>query len=190
MSEMSEMPEMSLPPKQKAIIGRDDGTFTISDDVDIPKLGNDIVLVRTRAIGLNPMDTKLKGKLAAPGCVAGIDWAGDVIAIGPQCRTPAEIRVGDRVCGAVIGYDKRNPAVGAWAEMVAATDAGVMKIPDGMSYEQGASLGCVVSTIGLALFRSLGVPGNPKSPAKNAVNVFVYGGSTSTGTMAIQLLKM
>jgi NADPH:quinone reductase-like Zn-dependent oxidoreductase len=184
------MSERSIPPKQKAIIGLDDGNLIISDDVDVPKLEDDIVLVRTKAIGLNPIDTKMKGRLAAPGCITGMDFAGEVIAIGPKVRTPAEIRVGDRVCGAVIGYDKRNPAIGAFAEVVAATDAGLMKIPDGMSYEQAASLGAGISTIGLALFRSLGVPGNPKFPAEKPVNVFVYGGSTSTGTMAIQLLKM
>lgn len=184
------MSEMLIPPKQKAIIGRDDDSFVISDNVNVPALGDDIVLVRTRAVGLNPIDTKMKGRLAAPGCVAGMDWAGEVIAIGAKAQTPGEIKVGDRVCGAVIGYDKQNPAVGAFAEIVAATDAGVMKIPEGMSYEQGASLGAVISTIGLALFRSLGVPGNPKCPADKPVDVFVYGGSTATGTMAIQLLKM
>lgn len=179
-----------IPPKQKAIIGQGDGSFIISDDVDVPKLGDDIVLISTKAFGLNPIDTKMKGRLAAPGCIAGMDFAGEVIAIGANCRTPGEVKVGDRVCGAVIGYDKLNPAIGAFSEIVAATDAGLMKIPDGMSYEQAASLGASISTIGLALFRSLGVPGNPKSPSDKKVDVFVYGGSTSTGTMAIQLLKM
>ncbi|KAH8651295.1 putative zinc-binding dehydrogenase family oxidoreductase [Xylariales sp. PMI_506] len=181
---------MSIPSKQRAIIALDDGKLIISDNVNVPELGDDIVLVRTKALGLNPIDTKMKGRLAAPGCIAGMDFAGEVIAIGPKCRTPSDIKVGDRVCGAVIGYDKLNPAIGAFAEIVAATDAGLMKIPPGMSYEQGASLGASISTIGLALFRSLGVPGNPKSLAEKPVNVFVYGGSTSTGTMAIQLLKI
>lgn len=184
------MAENSIPPKQKAIVGLNDGTLVISDDVDVPKLGDDLVIVRTKAMGLNPIDTKMNGNLAAPGCIAGMDFAGEVIAIGSKSRTPAKVKVGDRVCGAVIGYHTRNPAIGAFAEIVAATGAGLMKIPDGMSYEQAASLGCAISTIGLALFKSLDVPGNPKFPAKKPVDVFVYGGSTSTGTMAIQLLKM
>jgi len=181
---------MTLPLKQRAIVGLEDGTLVISDNVDVPALQDDLVIVRTKAVGLNPIDTKMKGNLAAPGCIAGMDFAGEVIAISAKSKTPGHIQVGDRVCGAVIGYHRVNPAIGAFAEIVAATDAGLMKIPDGISYEQAASLGCSISTIGLALFKSLDVPGNPKTPAQKAVDVFVYGGSTSTGTMAIQLLKM
>ena len=184
------MGSVPVPDKQKAIIGLDDGTLVVSDNVDVPKLEDDLVIVRTKAIGLNPIDTKMKGRLAAPGCIAGMDFAGEVIAIGAKAQTPGKIKVGDRVCGAVIGYDQRNPAIGAFAEIVAPTDAGLMKIPDGMSYEQGASLGACISTMGLALFKSLRLPGNPKNPAEKPVNVFVYGGSTSVGTMAIQLIKM
>lgn len=184
------MAEPSIPLKQRAIVGLDDGTLIISNNVDVPTLEDDLVIVRTKAVGLNPIDTKMKGNLAAPGCIAGMDFAGEVVAVGPKSQTPGQVKVGDRVCGAVIGYHKRNPAIGAFAEIVAATGAGLMKIPDGMSYEQAASLGCAISTIGIALFKSLDVPGNPKTPAEKPVNVFVYGGSTSTGTMAIQLLKM
>jgi NADPH:quinone reductase-like Zn-dependent oxidoreductase len=179
-----------VPLKQRGIVGLDDGTLVVSSNVDVPKLADNLVLVKTRAVGINPIDTKMKGDLAAPGCVAGMDFAGEVIALGSNSQPPGQVKVGDRVCGAVIGYQTCKPAVGAFAEIVAATDAGLMKIPDGMSYGQAASLGCAISTIGLALFKSLDVPGNPKSPAEKPVDVFVYGGSTSTGTMAIQLLKM
>lgn len=184
------MAETSNPSKQKAIVGLDDGTLIVSNDVDIPDLEDDLVIVRTKTVGLNPIDTKMVGNLAAPGCIAGIDFAGEVIAIGSKSQTPGHVKIGDRVCGAVIGYHKRNPTIGAFAQFVAATGAGLMKIPDDVSYEQAASLGCGISTIGLALFKSLDVPGNPKVPAEKPINVFVYGGSTSMGTMAIQLLKM
>ncbi|KAK4119458.1 NAD(P)-binding protein [Parathielavia appendiculata] len=185
---MASAPEFPL--KQRAIVGLDDGTLSISNDVYVPKLEHNVVLVRTKAVGVNPIDIKMKGNLAAPGCVAGMDFAGDVIAIGPDSQTPGQVKLGDRVCGAVIGYQRSKPTAGAFAEIVAATDVGLMKVPDAMSYGQAASLGCAISTIGLALFKSLDVPGNPKRPAEKPVDVFVYGGSTSTGTMAIQLLKM
>jgi NADPH:quinone reductase-like Zn-dependent oxidoreductase len=177
----------TLAPKQRAIVGLEDDTLVLSHDVNVPELDDDLVLVRTKAVGLNPIDTKMKGHLAAPGCIAGIDFAGEVVAVGSNST---HIKIGDRVCGAVIGYHKQKPDIGAFAEVVAATGAGLLKIPEGVSYEQAASLGCAVSTIGLALFKSLNVPGNPKSPAAKPVDVLVYGGSTTTGTMAIQLLKM
>ena len=134
-----------LPKKQKAVIGLEDGSLTVSNDVGIAQIGEHMVLIRTRAIGLNPIDTKMKGPLAA---------------------------------------------LGAFAEFVAIDSAGLMKIPDKWTFRQAASAGCSISTIGLALFKSLNVPGMPKCPAEKPVNVFVYGGSTTTGTMAIQLLKM
>jgi NADPH:quinone reductase-like Zn-dependent oxidoreductase len=65
-----------------------------------------------------------------------------------------------------------------------------MKLPDGMSFEEGASIGSGIGTIGLALFRSLEVPGYPEEPAITPKYVLVYGGSSATGTMAIQLLKL
>ena len=77
---------MSIPSKQRAIVGLDDGSFTISDQVNVPKLEDDIVLVRTKAVGLNPIDTKMKGRLAAPGCVAGKDFAGESSQLGPNVK--------------------------------------------------------------------------------------------------------
>ena len=181
---------IEVPPKQKAVIGLENGSLTVSSDVDVAQIEEHMVLIRTRAIGLNPIDTKMKGPLAAPGAIAGIDFAGEVVAIGPKSRTPGKIEIGDRVSGASTGYQKPKPTLGAFAEFVAINSAGLLKIPEGWSFEQGASLGCSISTIGLALFKSLNVPGTPKSPAQKPVDVFVYGGSTTTGTIAIQLLKL
>jgi NADPH:quinone reductase-like Zn-dependent oxidoreductase len=65
-----------------------------------------------------------------------------------------------------------------------------LKVPDHISPEQGASLGSGIGTIGIALFKSLQVPGTPESPAIVPKSVLVYGGSTATGTLAIQILKL
>ena len=181
---------MALPTTQKALIGLQDGSLTLSTTVAVPPLEDDMVMVRTRAIGLNPIDTKMRGELAAPGAVAGMDFSGEVLAVGAAFASPAQVRPGDRVCGAVIGYQAHKPAIGAFAEIVGATDCGLLRIPDDWSFEQGASFGVAIGTMGLALFHSLNVPGSPKTPAEKPVDVFVYGGSTTTGTLAIQLLKL
>lgn len=179
-----------LPSKQSAIIALSDGSLGLHREVSIPDLEDDMILVRNAAVALNPIDTKMVGKLAAPGAIAGMDFAGEVIAVGPKVRTAVPIKPGDRVCGAVPGMHPLTPNVGAFAEYVGATDLVTMKIPDHMTLEQGASLGSGIGTIGLALFKSLNVPGSPKSPASKPVDVLVYGGSTATGTLAIQLLKL
>jgi len=83
-----------------------------------------------------------------------------------------------------------TPCVGAFAEYVGATDVVLMKIPDHISFEAAASLGTGLGTVGLALFHSLKVPGYPTKPATEATTVLVYGGSTASGTIAIQLLKL
>ncbi|KAI0169669.1 zinc-binding dehydrogenase family oxidoreductase [Hypoxylon sp. FL1284] len=179
-----------LPSKQTAVVALADGSLGVSHDVGIPALEDDMILVKNAVVALNPIDSKMVGKLATPGAIAGMDFAGEVIAVGPNVRTSTPVKPGDRVCGAVPGMHSITPKVGAFAEIVGATDLVTMKIPDHMSLEEGAALGSGVGTIGLALYKSLDVPGTPKMPATKPVDVLVYGGSTATGTLAIQLLKL
>ncbi len=181
---------ITLPKKQRALVGAEDGSLVVSSDIDVPELEDDMAIIGTRAVGLNPIDTKMKGGLAAPGSIAGMDFAGEVLAVGSRFVSPARLAPGDRVCGAVIGYQKNKPAIGGFAEMVGATDSGLLKMPDDWSFAQGASFGVAIGTMGLALFRSLNVPGTPQNPAETPVDVFVYGGSTTTGTLAMQLLRL
>ena len=58
-----------------------------------------------------------------------------------------------------------------------------------MSFERAASLGAGVTTIGLCLYKSLQLP-LPTAPAEVPFSVLVYGGSTATGVLAIQFLKL
>jgi NADPH:quinone reductase-like Zn-dependent oxidoreductase len=83
-----------------------------------------------------------------------------------------------------------TPKVGAYTEYVGAFDIGMMKIPNHMSFEQACTLGTGIGTIGLALFHNLEVPGYPTNPAAEPKTVLVYGGSTASGTLALQLLKL
>ncbi|KAM0338446.1 hypothetical protein ACHAPU_011323 [Fusarium lateritium] len=125
------------------------------------------------------------GNLACVGAVAGMDYAGTVVGIGPKVKTALEIRLGDQVCGAVQGMHSLIPSVGAFTQIVSATGVVTLKVPPYMAIEEAATLGSGVDTIGLALLRSLAVPGY-----LNLSPVLVYGGSTATGTLAIQLLKL
>ncbi|KAL8683657.1 MAG: hypothetical protein Q9186_000430 [Xanthomendoza sp. 1 TL-2023] len=60
-----------------------------------------------------------------------------------------------------------------------------------MDWEAAAAIGwCVTGTVGLAMFRSLKLPGSPEQPVRKSMYALVYGGSTASGTMAIQMLRL
>jgi NADPH:quinone reductase-like Zn-dependent oxidoreductase len=59
-----------------------------------------------------------------------------------------------------------------------------LKIPDNTTYEEAATLGVGVNTVGQGLYQSLGLP-LPGS-GKAGTWLLVYGGSTATGSLAIQ----
>ena len=89
------------------------------------------VKIRHRAIGLNFIDTYMRSGLYPVDLplTLGVEAAGDVIAVGQGVRT---LSVGDRVA-----YCQ---GTGAYAvERLHAADQ-VVKLPDGVSYEDAASL--------------------------------------------------
>ncbi|KAF0637659.1 hypothetical protein FPSE5266_11188 [Fusarium pseudograminearum] len=180
----------NLPSHHTAIVGSEDGSLKVAEQVSLPRLEDDMILVRNTAVALNPIDGKMVGNLASEGAVAGMDYVGTVVGMGPKVKTASEIQLGDRVCGAVQGMHSLTPSVGAFAQFVGATDVVTLKVPPSMTVADAATLGSGVGTIGLALFRSLAVPGYPEAPAAEQIPVLVYGGSTATGTLAIQLLKL
>ena len=68
-------------------------------------------------------------------------------------------------------------------------DGLLAKIPDSMSFEDTATLGVGVTTVGQALYMTLGLP-LPTEPATTPILILIYGGSTATGTLAIQYAKL
>ncbi|RYP38690.1 hypothetical protein DL768_010761 [Monosporascus sp. mg162] len=180
--------ESSLPETQTAIVANELGQLVVSCNVLLPELEPDTLLVRTMAVALNPVDVKLTGPMATEGAVAGGDCAGIVVAIGSGVRA-GRFEIGDRVCAPIASLNPLNPRVGAFAEYTATIADCTLKIPDGMAFEAAATLGISIATIGYALFRSLNIPGHPDEPATKPTYVLVYGGSTATGTMAMQVIR-
>lgn len=178
-----------LPEFQTAIKQAQKGSLVIRNDAPLPKLDPDMVLVKTFAVALNPCDFKMPTRFPTPGASAGADFAGIVVALGSAMLK--DLQIGDRVCGPIHAANPIRHDSGAFAQYVAAYSDLVVKIPDGMTWENAAAIGgAVVGTLGLALFVSLALPCHPEKPAEKPFYVLVYGGSTSTGTMAIQLLTL
>lgn len=97
-----------------------------------------------------------------------------------------------------IGNDSR-PQTGAFAKFIINKGDTVIRIPDNVSWEAAASIPCAVGTMGLALFKFLLIPfpglelesvQKCNSSQEDDRIVLIYGGSTATGSIAIQFAKM
>lgn len=99
-----------------------------------------------------------------------------------------KLAVGDRIAGAALGMSKHQPDRGAFAMYVVTEGDVFLRLPQTMTIEEGASLPAGLCTMGLAL-RTLGLP-SPENPASTPLKVLVYGGSTASGTLVMQLLRL
>jgi hybrid polyketide synthase / nonribosomal peptide synthetase ACE1 len=185
---MPEPPLHVLPPYQKAVVTTQTGKLELATKIPIPELEPDSVLVKVAVVALNPADWKLPEFSAHPGAIGGLDFCGTVAAVSSN-SLQKPLAVGDRVCGWVFGSNPAEPGNGAFAEYVAAFSDLVMKVPSWMPSEDASTIALGAATAGQALYQSLQLP-LPTEPARSSFYVLVYGGSTATGTMAIQLLRL
>lgn len=183
------MSPIKFPKTQTVIEQRQGGVLEVCD-APLPTFYEPgMVMVKITAVALNPCDYKMPSRFPSPGTLDGSDFAGTIVELGPGL-TRSDLKIGDRVCGAVHASNPECPQNGAFAEFLATDEDLLLKIPTGMSWEDAAAIGgCVHSSVGYSLFGSLKVPGLPGQPTEKPVYVLVYGGATSGGTMAIQLLK-
>ncbi len=137
---------------------------------DIPQPGPGQVLIRVRAVAVNPIDLKIRSgamvgifPIRFPG-LPGWDVAGVVEAVGPG----AGAAIGDEVFGVA--------SVGGYSEY-ALLDHPVAK-PDGLSLEAAAA----VISVGEAAFRVLKHLG-----LKAGQTLVILGAGGSVGTIAVQL---
>jgi NADPH:quinone reductase-like Zn-dependent oxidoreductase len=169
------------PSKMKAIKVVETGRAEIQE-VPVPKLRDEYILVKTTCVALNPTDWKHIDYLAIPGHTVGCDFAGIVEEVGP--KVTKEWKKGDRICGFTHGVNSAEPEDGAFGEYVMAKGDIAMKIPENLSDEEAATLGVGITTVGQGLYQSLGLP-LPGS-GRAGFPILIYGGSTATGSLAIQ----
>ncbi|KAI1341345.1 GroES-like protein [Xylariaceae sp. FL0016] len=153
--------------------------------VPVPKLVPGRVLVEVKAVGLNPTDWKFIDGTKQSGVRAGCDYAGIVVDVAPDAE--GGFQRGDRIAGWVHGGF--SPEDGSFGGYVAARPHLQMKIPDGISFEEAATFGVSITTVGQGLYKTLGLP-LPTEPTKTpGQTVLIYGGSTATGIYGIQYAK-
>jgi len=152
------------------------------------------VLVRNRAIAVNPVDWMVQylggmafGWIKYP-FILGSDIAGDVVAVGSGVT---HVKVGDRVLAMAAGSAKqRNRAAeGAFQSHTIVLARLTTVIPDQLSYAQAAVVPLGLTTAACGLFQDdlLALELPSASPAARDQWVIICGGATSVGSNAIQL---
>ncbi|KAI0337936.1 GroES-like protein [Trametopsis cervina] len=172
-----------IPPTMKAVVVKEKGVIAV-EDVPVPTLADDEILVKVAAVAQNPTDWQHVDLVGNPGTILGCDWSGHVVKRGSKV---SKFAFADHVAGFAHGgtYTDR----GAFAEYVKAPEDLAWKVPsDEISNEESATLGCAFWTAVQALFHPgrLGLVEPPKK-VKREEWIFVYGGSTSVGVYAVQL---
>ncbi|KAI8264477.1 Protein TOXD [Colletotrichum sp. SAR11_239] len=156
-------------------------------EASIPKLREDYLIVKVAAVALNPTDVLHIDTFAPVGARVGCDYAGTVEEVGS--KVSKAFKKGDRVAGFAHGSNALHHEDGTFAEYITVKADLQLRIPDSASFEEAATLGLGVITAGQALFQSLDVP-YLDNPATEKVPVLIYGGSTATGSLAIQYAKL
>ena len=181
----------TLPDSHTTIVQHEGGKLKITANLPLPNLERHQILVKTAAVALNPCDYKLPEEFPAQGTYDGNDFSGIVVACGSEVAARGLFKVNDRVFGAVYGSNPVDKDTGSYAEYVKSIAVFTWKMPDWMSFEDAAGMsGTCIATMGVALFRSLELPGTFEQPAEKAKDVLIYGGCSSVGTIGVQMVKL
>jgi NADPH:quinone reductase-like Zn-dependent oxidoreductase len=150
----------------------DEGVLSYQDMPD-PVIGPDEVLIRVRAASINRGDFGRRAGFFQAGqtpLVIGWDIAGDIEAAGANVTT---LRPGQRVVSQVMG--------GGYAELAAAPANATVPLPDGIGYEEAASLPVAWLTAWIALLDTAAL-----KPGETAL---VQSVSSGVGMAGVQIAK-
>jgi NADPH:quinone reductase len=134
-------------------------------ETENPVFGEDQVLVRIRAAGLNRADLFMAnggahGPRGGVGAPLGLEWAGEVV------------DTGERVMGTGAGF----------SEYAAVERHRMLPIPDGMSFEQAAGLPIALQTMHNAVVTH--------GELKPGQAVLIHGASSGVGLMGLQIARL
>ncbi|KAL4971338.1 chaperonin 10-like protein [Aspergillus desertorum] len=159
----------------------------------MPELAPDCVLVKTMAVALNPTDWKHIDFISTKGATVGCDYAGIIQELGPEVDPSLGLQVGDRVAGFTHGCNGENLSDGSFAEYIVAKAHINIRLPDWLPFTEGVSLAVGITTVAQGLYQQLKMPlpllPTPSSSSSHEL-ILIYGGSTATGTLAIQFAKL
>ena len=149
------------------------------EDIEKPVPNDNQLLVRVRAVSVNPLDLTIRGSLLLRPLFGlrkpkdtrlGVDYAGTVEAVG---KNVTNFKTGDEVFGG---------KTGAFAEYICVlADRAVVPKPANMTFEQAAS----VPVAAITALQGLRDKGQIQAGQK----VLINGASGGVGTFAVQIAK-
>jgi len=145
------------------------------EDVPTPTPAAGQVLVRVKAVGVNPVDTYIRAGKYGPRpfpFTPGLDAAGTVEALGDG---GAAFRAGERVY-------VHNSVSGTYADYALCDATQVHPLPDSVSFEEGAGVGVPYFTAQYAL--------TVRAQAQRGETLLVHGASGGVGVAAVQLARL
>jgi len=149
------------------------------EDVPEPRAGAGQVVVRVKAVGVNPVDVSIRtgaySKILTLPYSPGSDAAGLVETVGDGVT---HVKPGDRV---FITGTTSPGFTGAYAELALSRAAQVHPLPDPLTFAQGAAIHIPYGTAWRSLFqRANGRPGE---------TVLVHGATGGVGVAAVQIAR-
>ncbi|MBW8873964.1 MAG: zinc-binding alcohol dehydrogenase family protein [Acidobacteria bacterium] len=155
-------------------------------DVEVPKpeaRGRDL-LVRVRAVSVNPVDTKVrapKEQVEVQPRILGWDAAGVVEAVGEAVSL---FSPGDEVY-----YAGSNVRPGCDSEYHLVDERIVGRKPRNLSFEEAAAMPLTTLTAWEVLFDRMVVPRAGEGPARSVLSVLIIGGAGGVGSIAVQIAR-
>ena len=145
------------------------------EEVQTPRPNGSQVLVRVKAIGINPVETYIRSGIHASSpdlpYTPGKDAAGVVDSVGDPV---SKWKPGDRV------YTAQSVS-GTYAEYTICNEIDLGQLPENVSFEEGAGIWTPYATAYRALFQ--------KANAKAGETVLIHGASGGVGIAAVQWAK-
>ena len=134
-----------------------EGLVLREHDEPVPQRGEALVRVRANSLNFRELSV-LRGTYPLPvkrDVVMGADGAGEVVALGPDVT---RVRIGDRVAAAMFPRWIDGPIAweyapqlggsldGMMTEYIALSEDALVRLPDHLSFEEGATLPCAAVT--------------------------------------------
>src|SRR5438552_14850257 len=167
----------------KAILVREHGGPDVLklEDLPDPKPGADQVIVRLKAVGVNPVDVYIRSgayarKPALP-FIPGSDAGGEIESVGASVKS---YKPGDRVfIHGTAAEHTHGHYGGAYAQKAVCNLDHIYRLPATISFGQGAAMGVPYATAYRALFH--------RAQAKPGETVLVHGATGGVGIAATQI---
>ncbi len=172
------------------------------DDIAVPKIQSDEMLIKIKATSLNHLDLWVRNGI--PGVplpmIMGSDGSGNIVEIGKQVKSPYNFKINDDVLLAPIRscgkceycLDNRDnlcehfqipgeSAQGTMAEYIAVKARYVLPKPENLSIQEAAAFPLTSLTAYHMLIR--------KTDINKAKWILIYGASSGIGSAAVQIAK-